>query len=233
MPTHDWTRVTAGTLHDFHGGWIIELRKALNKGLLPPDYYAQTEQVAGNFGPDVLTHGGIAVAEAPPKVRFTTALEMDYYVLKQRTLVIRHSSDDRIIALIEILSPGNKGSRNAFRTFVDKALSALARGYHLLLLDLHPPGRRDPHGIHGAILDEIGDDTYTAPADKPLTLAAYSAGDIKTAYVEPVAIGDTVPDMPLFLEPETYVSVPLEATYQEACAGVPYRWRTVLEGPTS
>src|SRR5262249_30031668 len=109
---------------------------------------------------------------------------------------------------------------------------ALYRGYHLLLLDLHPPGRRDSQGIHGALWTEICDDSYRAPLDKPLTLAAYSADLIKTAYVEPVAVGDTLPDMPLFLDPESYIPVPLEATYQAAWRGVPQRWRRVLEAST-
>ena len=100
----------------------------------------------------------------------------------------------------------------------------------LLILDLNPPGRRDPQGIHGAIWEEIEDDSYRAPGDKPLTLAAYSAGLVKRAYVEPVAVGDILPDMPLFLTPEACVHVPLEATYQSAWNGVPRRWQSVLEG---
>ncbi len=36
--------------------------------------------------------------------------------------------------------------------------------------------------------------------------------------------------MPLFLGPEAYVSVPLEATYQEAYRGTPEYWRHRLEG---
>jgi hypothetical protein len=244
MPIHDWSRVSAGTFHDFHAAWIIEIRNVLNTGTLPPEYYAMAELIAGNIGPDVLTlqvgspngevptegtRGKTAVAVAPPRVRHVARTEMDEYVLKQRTLVIRHSSDDRIIALIEVVSPGNKASRHALRSFVEKAAAALYRGYHLLILDLHPPGPRDPQGIHGAIWAEVSDDSYRAPADKPLTLAAYSAGQIKTAYVEPVAVGDKLPDMPLFLEPEEYVPVPLEATYQAAWRGVPQRWRSVLE----
>jgi hypothetical protein len=64
---------------------------------------------------------------------------------------------------------------------------------------------------------------------KPLTLVAYDAGPPKTAYVEPVAVGDILKDMPLFLAPGWYVSVPLEATYQSAWRGVPRRFREVLE----
>ena len=55
MPVHDWTRVSAGTFHDFHSTWIVEIKRALNVGLLPANYYAMAEQVAGETGPDVLT----------------------------------------------------------------------------------------------------------------------------------------------------------------------------------
>src|SRR5437762_13832853 len=105
MPIHDWTRVSAGTWHAFHLSWIAEIHLALNGGLLPPDYYAQAEQIAGPLGPDVLTlqepdpsPNGIA-AHAGNGV--TAEAEMNDYVLKRRTLVIRHSSGDRIIALLE------------------------------------------------------------------------------------------------------------------------------------
>jgi hypothetical protein len=245
MPIHDWSRVGAGIFHDFHLAWIAAIRNALNEGVLPPDYYALAEQVIGNLGPDVLTlqeggrgggdpsegivTGALAVATAPPKVRFTAIAELTEYARKRRSLAIRHTSDDRIVALIEILSPGNKASRYALRTFVEKAAEALARGYHLLLVDLHRPTPRDPQGIHGAVWAELGEESYYAPPDKPLTLVAYSAGRPETAYIEPIAVGDPLPEMPLFLGPESYVNVPLEATYQATYRGVPRRWREVLE----
>src|SRR4029077_18883872 len=54
MPIHDWNRVEAGIFHDFHHAWIEELKRALNAGLLPEDYYAPAEKHAAGFGPDVL-----------------------------------------------------------------------------------------------------------------------------------------------------------------------------------
>ena len=143
--------------------------------------------------------------------------------------MIRHTSDDRIVALIEVLSPGNKSSQTAFQSFVKKTAAALRQGCHLLLLDLFPPGPRDPQGIHGALWSELGDDSYVAPPDKPLTLAAYSSGPRKRAYVEPLAVGDLLTPMPLFLTASTYVPVPLEETYQAAYRGVPRRWRELLD----
>jgi hypothetical protein len=246
MPIHDWTRVEAGIFHDFHHSWNEEIKRVLNGGLLPPEYYALAEQFAGSYIPDILTlqfndlssEGNSAdgsgestcvALESPPKVRFTATTEMEYYVMKQNTIVIRHTSGDRVVALVEIVSPGNKSSRHALRTFVEKAAAALFKGYHLLIADLHPPGPRDPQGIHGAIWEEIADASYRAPQDKPLTLAAYSADVVKTAFVEPVAVGDVLPAMPLFLKPQGCVHVPLEATYNAAWQGVPRRWQRVLE----
>lgn len=248
MPIHDWTRVTSGTFHAFHTAWIAQLQETLNAGLLPPDCYALAEQFAGEAGPDVLmlatnepgisdqsarepvgTPGGIAVAERPPRVQKTVTASNAFYLTRRRTLVVRHASDDRIVALLEIVSQGNKARRTALETFVNKAVAALQHGHHLLVVDLYPPTRCAPEGIHGAIWAEIDDEAYEIPADQPLTLVAYSAGLPPTAYVQPIGVGDPLPDMPLFLTPERYVDVPLEATYAAAWRGMPQRWRRELE----
>jgi len=249
MPIHDWTRVTAGTWHAFHLSWIAEIQLALNAGRLPPSYYAQAEQIAGPMGPDILTlqtpefpseldaetpsSGGLAVATVPPRARLVDEAEMNDYVLKRRTLVIRHASGDRIVALLELVSPGNKAARFALRSFVEKAVEALLRGYHLLIVDLFPPTPRDPQGIHGAIWAEFSGAPFALPLSEPLTLAAYSAGPVKRAYVEPTAVGRELIEMPLFLEPEIYINVPLEETYAAAYRGVPQRWKRVLEDESS
>ncbi len=244
MPVHDWTRVDAGIFHDFHNAWITHLRQALNAGLLPQDYYALGEQVAGGLGPDVVTlrapceegngtpgevQGTSAVAVAPPKVRRTVRAEAEQYTRRQRTLVIRHVSDHRIVALIEIVSPGNKASSHAFRTLLDKALAALSQGIHVLLIDLQPATPRDPEGIHAALWEQLTGEPDPQPRDKPLSLASYDAGPSKVAYLEEVAVGDVLPEMPLFLAPEQYISVPLEPTYAAAYAGVPRYYRDILE----
>jgi hypothetical protein len=64
-----------------------------------------------------------------------------------------------------------------------------------------------------------------------LTLATYECGVTTRAYIELLAVGDRLPESPLFLEPQGHVLVPLEATYQSAFAGLPKRWRKVLEAP--
>jgi hypothetical protein len=247
MPMHDWTRVGAGIIHAFHHDWITDLARALNGGLLPDDYYALLEPQAAGFGPDVLTlqtppangdkppeapSGGPATAvQARPQTRFTAETEAEFYRRKKSSIAVRHVSGDRIVAMLEVLSPGDKASRHAWRAFVEKACELLEHRIHLLLLDPFPPGPRDPNGVHAAIWQDVADEPFVLPRDKPLTLVAYECDLTTRAYVEPIAVGDPLPDLPLFVEPHHQVWVPLEATYQTAFAAMPRRWRTVLEPP--
>src|SRR5262245_16593207 len=57
MPVHDWPRIYAGVFDHLHVTWLVELARALNRGLLPAGYYALGEQVIGGAVPDVLTLG--------------------------------------------------------------------------------------------------------------------------------------------------------------------------------
>jgi hypothetical protein len=244
MPVHDWTKVDAGIFHAFHHEWITEIGRALNRGILPPDYYALPEQQAAGFGPDILTlhapettpdpgekppgNGSTSLLLKPPPARFTAETSGELYRRKKSTIVVRHVSGDRVIAVLEVVSPGNKDSRHALHALVDKACELLEYKVHLLIVDLFPPTRRDPQGIHGAIWDAITGESFERPADKPLTAVAYESGPTVRAFVEPFAVGDALPNMPLFLDWEAHVLVPLEACYNAAFASVPLRWRRVL-----
>ena len=54
-----------------------------------------------------------------------------------------------------------------------------------------------------------------------------------TAYFEPIAVGQPIPEMPLFLTPEHYINVPLEETYQATWRSVPQRWKREIEVVTT
>lgn len=241
MPVHDWSRVGDGIFHDFHYSWVLEIKRALSRGLLPENYYVMAEQHGGDLGaPDVLTlqatepepgellPGTTTLAGAPPVVHSRITIERDTYARRQRTLVIRHTSDDRIVAMIEVLSNGNKSSRHALRSFLRKSVAALDSGIHLLLVDVHSPGSRDPQGIHGAVLAEIGAEEYPLPANRPLTVAAYIGGAVVDAFADHFAVGEQIPAMPLFLTAENYVQVPLEETVVAAWQDVPRPYRQTL-----
>jgi hypothetical protein len=50
------------------------------------------------------------------------------------------------------------------------------------------------------------------------------------AYAEFVAVGDSLPDMPLFLKPKVYIPAPLEATYQTTWDVFPSVLKGLLAG---
>jgi len=253
MPVHHWTRVDAGIFHDFHVGWIPTIRTILNDGLLPEGYYAMAEQHAGRSIADLLTlhasvaprgpltlplppapdTGGVAVAEAPPRTRRKHTVD-PAFLLRRRSLAIRHVSGHRLVALVEIVSPANKDRARHVEEFTDKVLSALNVGVHVLLVDLFPPGPWDPDGLHGILLRQLedSDERYELSSAEPLTLASYAAGAKVEIYLEHIAVGAALPEMPLFLRPDRYVNVPLEPTYQAAYRGLPAFWREVLERPS-
>jgi hypothetical protein len=239
MPIHDRSAVESGLFHHFHVNWISALSTALNQGVLPDGYYALAEQRMGTPIPDVLTlhapgtvrdepqepdGGGIAVAVSPPRTPYVQQSDVDAYLRRENRVVVRHPCGE-VVAVIEILSPGNKHSHAAF---LDKAIEFLLQGVHLLLIDLFPPTPRDPQGIHGALWNEFAIEPFRLPPEKPLTLAAYDAGPVNTAYVEPVAVGDELPAMPMFLSTGRSVPVPLAETYATTWADCPRVLQTTV-----
>ena len=147
MPMHDWSRVGSGIYHNFHYRWIAAIMDRLNAGLLPRGMVAMAEQIIGGLEPDVVTlqrndvvfsptGGGTAtMTEAPPKPQttFVVPVEIERYAAKANRVVIRHSLG-RVVAVIELVSPGNKDSRHALRSFVEKAVDLLYDNVNLLII---------------------------------------------------------------------------------------------------
>ncbi len=243
MPIHDWTKAPSGYFHHFHQYWSVAICSALNAGRLPKGIFALVEQHSGAMVPDVLAletrprtdrdwsqgRGGVALLSDPPKTRFISESDIEaVYAAKANRIAIYR--DDETVAVIEIVSPGNKGSAYALGQFVEKSQEFLHRGIHLLVVDLFPPTARDPQGIHAAIWAQFSSESFSLPDDKPLTLASYVAGETKKAYVEVAAVGDVLPEMPVFLDTRNYIRVPLEETYESTWEACPAEFRERVIG---
>src|SRR5262245_2931465 len=245
MSIHDWTRVPAGIFHHLHGTWLFELAGELNEGILPRGYYALGEQVMSGAVPDVLTlerrdlpsvpssfSEDEAEAALPEPTATLTAMAADpSYPARPRVLAIRHVTGDRVVAIVEIVSPGNKRDAAELGALVEKTVVSLSKGIHVTLIDLHPPCAFDPNGLHNVIWREIGQEPTALIAERPLLFVSYAAAQhgIK-AYIEPRAVGEDLPAMPLFLTTRKRVSLPLASSYRKAFAKVPAHLREVLEG---
>lgn len=248
MPIHDWSRVEAGVFHHFYQAWMVAMGVALNRHLLPKRFYALVEQYTGKVEVDVLslesrrkrtTHdtddsapfaGTATITATRPQVDTIEKASEAFYAFKQSTVVVRESRRDRVVAMIEVVSAGNKSSEFALERFVDKVANAQMAGIHVTIVDLHRPQAWDPPGIHDVVWRAIGQPGYDPPTGKTLTQVAYSGAPVPTAYVKPAAIGDTLTQLPLFLSETNFAELPLEAPYEQTYLGVPEVWRDVIEG---
>ncbi len=244
MPLHDWTRVNSGLYHHFHQGWCWEIGCALNRGgTLPKSMTALVEQRSGSNEPDVVavelsvpveqnwaSPGGTAILERP-KTRLKRQLEEEHYAGKASRIVIRHRLG-RIVAIIELVSPGNKDSTPRIRQFVEKIADSLRQGIHVLVADPFPPTPRDPDGIHKAIWDEFHVEDFELPADQNRVLASYEGDGVFSAFIETIGVGEALPDMPLFLAPGAHILVPLETAYMAAWEDTPPAVQRLVLNPT-
>ena len=111
MPIHDWSRIPAGVFHHIHQDWSIEIARALNRGKLPKGLSALVEQQAG-----------------PRDPALTSMTTEEIYAARSNRIVVKHHLG-RIVAVIEILSPGNKDSRAALQDFVKKTIDFIAGAF--------------------------------------------------------------------------------------------------------
>ena len=235
MPMHDWTKVDSWLFHDFHTCFLVEIRKGLN-ARLPSGYYALAEQSLKSMVPDVLTlqshpNGTVSGLSASPlwsgpqtavlpNLSVVDRVTVKRLGFKQKRIAIRHKTNDRLVAIVEIVSPGNKASRKEWRRFVYKATAALQNGVHVFVIDPFPAPNFYPRGTHDAIWSNLGGKRYTPPADQPLTYASYESSNTFSqefrCFVQPGRPGEALPEVPLFLEPERFINVPLEELYSDA-----------------
>jgi hypothetical protein len=132
MPIHKWSGKPVGLFHHFHQQWAGSICDALNAGRLSEGFYALLDQRTAEVVPDVValereprlgkqtrSPGGIAVAAAPPKTRFTSeASDEEVYAARADRIAIYHPFGD-VVAMIELVSPGNKSGCHAIRSFVE------------------------------------------------------------------------------------------------------------------
>ena len=135
----------------FHGQWPGEIVRELNK-VLPPQYRAaptvhlgrEAEVDIGTFdtqprlgaGHTEGGNGGVAVAvwaPAEPTLAVETELaDFDEFEVR----VYDASLDQRLVAAIELISPGNKDRPQSRSQFTAKCAALLRQGVSLVLVDV-------------------------------------------------------------------------------------------------
>jgi hypothetical protein len=221
----------------FHAAWANEIMATLNQEVLPPGYFAETQvhfgsrveiDVASLQRPDVSAatpahNGGVAV-----QTYSATAMMLMPVVFPDEieVQIIHQSGGPTLVGAIELVSPGNKDRPESRRSFAAKSLAYLQAGIGLLIVDVVTERQANLHDELIQILKQ--DSLYRFPTPSLLYSVAYRprrtepGGDQIEIRPVPVALGHTLPTMPLALRGGPIVPVDLEATYTRT------RQRTLL-----
>jgi hypothetical protein len=223
---------------ELHGLWPAMLVQDLSRRL-PSGYYAAPGIHLGTIGevdvgalepdhpgsPSVTPPagpGGVAmVAYSPPKPLAELAGlpgqdEYEVFVYDMRRC-------RRLVAAVEIVSPSNKDRPSSREKFVGKCAAMLRAGVSVSVVDVDT----DRHAnLYAELMARLGSSDPTLGADPPGIYAAtcrlcLSPSGQRTrlqTWSRPLAVGQPLPTLPLWLTADLAIPLDLEASYEKACA---------------
>ena len=165
-------------------------------------------------------NGGVATATlAPPKPSLEIETEFpDQYAYE--VLIFDVERDRRLVAAVEIVSPANKDRPVNRELFVAKCANLLQKGICVSIVDLVTIRR---FNLYVELLSLLGRRDPSFGADAPPTYAATcrkKTVGTKTKLATwsfPLAIGESLPKLPIWLADELHVFLDQEASYEETC----------------
>ena len=226
----DWTSV--------HGGWAFTIAQRLNDSILSPDYESsQHVHVGSQVEIDIATfekpaqtppfdsngHQGGTATEAgvyaPPVPSSTgevTFAEPDLIEI----LTYRHEGGLNLVAAIELVSPANKDRKESRRSFAIKVASYLQKGVSVVVVDVVTERHANLHEELRTLLELPGTFEWQSPTG--LSAVSYRMVQVKDrtrldVWSFPLAMGESLPTMPLWLAFDLAVPLELERTYTTVC----------------
>lgn len=228
MPLHEWT--DRGGWEGVHHLWIAELLHWI-KPRLPAGYRAYVGSAptisvgAPAERPDVGVRewSGDKAPKSVKAAKRRSAPEPDLQfrvnmMAPKRAVYVARL--DRLTAAVELVSPRNKDRPEARALYLNRYMSYLIEGAHLLLIDVHRRPLKFSFADH--INRQLG--IRQAPLQAPMAVA-YRISDpldsdfqLLAVWRRPLTVGQALPVMALPLTVERSVPVDLEQTYMRAAA---------------
>jgi uncharacterized protein DUF4058 len=220
----------------FHGQWPAMIVIGLNRKL-PQRYVAEPQvHLGSSIEVDVATYdeddadspsagesgtgGGLATAVwAPPRPSLAVATDLpalDAYEVR----VYDTKSGRRLVAAVEIVSPANKDRPEHRRAFVAKCATLLQNHVCVAIVDLVTTRTSN---LYGDLIELFGQtDPFVANGAPPLYAVACRwarNGDawLLETWTHPLALGQPLPTLPLWLAENFAVPLELEPSYEETC----------------
>lgn len=223
MALHNWTKASKSNFHSFlHHGWIWQMMKYLNKVVLPAGYMAVAERSFGPYIVDVaFKEDGEEEKIFPPpsEISPTLVIEAPVFTLIGKQISIYDQKNSQIVAVIELVSPGNKDAHEKVDLFVEKSVNYLAAGVHYSLIDILSPTKFVDNFAKKILFAIKGGEILT---EKSLYAAAFQC--ITPAiqlYYREFEVGENLPEIPIFLTSDYFVLLDLKETYSDTMEDLP------------
>ena len=231
MPLRDHFHPLIGPPHRWdmlHGGWPMKMAERLNL-LLPPEYQAGPNIHLGRMEVDL----GILDERDPSAWRdspggggtalYTSAqptLTLEVDPLDADEYEVKVYRDYDLVAAVELVSPSNKDRPETRDIFTAKCAALLKNGVCVTIVDVVTSYRAN---LFGGLLDELGWPEQTA--DDGIYVATLRGRRVKgkrrvNTWYYPLAVGEPLPTLPLWIDDTVAVPLELDASYEEACRGV-------------
>lgn len=216
----------------FLASWANEIMATLNRDVLPPGYFAETQvHIGSRVEADVASfeqrdapsrtnwngNGTALQSWAPPAAALVMPAVFPDEVEIQ---VFASETGPTLVAVIELISPGNKDRPETRRAFAAKCAGYLQLGIGLVVVDIVTGRQGNLHDELVRLLEQS--DSYRFRPTPPLYTVAYRplrrdpGGDLIEIWPTPLDVGEGLPTMPLALRGSVTVPLDLESTYQEA-----------------
>jgi hypothetical protein len=205
--------------------------------LLPEDYTAEPRVHLGSyFEIDVCAYeddepkgleyssrqdsGGVATAtRAPPQPTFTADADLTEQY-EYEVLVYDQSRGRTLVAAVEIVSPANKDRPENRRAFVTKCAAMLQKGVCVSIVDLVTTRQFNLYAELLAFIDRP-DPAFASNPPSVYAVTCRCRKDGRASKFEswayPLAVGQPLPNLPIWLSDELNVWLELEASYEETC----------------
>jgi hypothetical protein len=214
----------------FHATWASQIATALNEDL-PPEFLAEELVTVGRVEIDIATfersrpaptRNGSSVAVAEPRTWAPPAPAVSVQAVFADSFQVRvfnTSAGPTLVAVIELVSPGNKDRADERLAFAVKSASYLHQGVSLIIVDVVT---NRGGNLHNETAQLFSGDPRLTMTDADLYAVAYRPvlRDDKPQidiWTHPLAVGQPLPTLPLRLTGDLFVPVDLEASYTEAC----------------
>lgn len=219
------------TWEGFHGLWAAALVEKLNRDVLGDEFFADMQvHIGSQVEVDVAALDESKRAEGRSSATATLApvwsppatslIVPTVFPDEVEVRVFATTTGATLVGAIELVSPGNKDRAEARRAFAAKCIAYLSRGIGLIVVDIVTNRLANLHnelmeslGQAGLFLLEPSASTYVVayrPSRQP-------TGDQIELWPTHLAVGDSLPLLPLALRNAGVVPVDLEETYSEAC----------------